>query len=310
MRTSRGETSRPSTYDGIGRCQAAGGERAQRQRVRGRQAEAPLDVADAAVRVGAGEGGRLGVDRVDALHVALGQVVGLCAAARLHQLLAPVDEHRSGPRELVDQRVGRVGGDVGLVRVVGPACDAGVEHLDRLDRVELGDGSRGQHVRDAGRRSHRDGRREPCARGSRRRARTARSRSSRGRRGRCSERRPRGRRCITGTLSRCEAALTTASAPASAALRPSAPSPRRPHLDVGVGGGEHGRAGLVAIDQDHLLDAVALRGVGSRDAAHASCSADHRNAHRASVATPGARGVTPRRQREALGGEARQHLPV
>ncbi len=62
---------------------------------------------------------------------------------------------------------------------------------------------------------------------------------------------------MTARLSRCEAALTTASAPVRAARRPSAPSPGDPHLDVGVRRGERGRAGLVAVDQDHPLDAVA-----------------------------------------------------
>ena len=154
--TSRGITSWPLTRTGSVEAMPARHEGAQRQRVRRRQAEPPFDVANAAVCIRPGQGGRLGVDRVDAFHVALGQVVGPRSAARSHQLLAPVEEHRRRARELVDQRVGGVGGHVRLVRVVGPARDACVEHLDRLDRVELGDRRCRQHVGDAGCGAHRD----------------------------------------------------------------------------------------------------------------------------------------------------------
>ena len=65
---------------------------------------------------------------------------------------------------------------------------------------------------------------------------------------------------------------------------------RRAHLDVRVGRCDLVRARGVAVDEDHALDALARRGVGGRDPAHASCPADHRNAHRASVAMPGAAG--------------------
>ena len=62
---------------------------------------------------------------------------------------------------------------------------------------------------------------------------------------------------MTARLSRCEAALTTASAPLRAARRPSAPSPGTRTSTFGVRRGDLGRAGLVAVDQDHPLDAVA-----------------------------------------------------
>ena len=64
----------------------------------------------------------------------------------------------------------------------------------------------------------------------------------------------------------------------------------------------------VPVDQEHALDAVARRRIGGRDPAHASRSADHRNAHRASVAASRVPGVM--RAGEALRREARQHLAV
>ena len=56
---------------------------------------------------------------------------------------------------------------------------------------------------------------------------------------------------MTGTLSRCEAALTTASAPSMARAQALGALARRAHLDVArAAAGELGRAGRVAVDED------------------------------------------------------------
>ena len=71
--------------------------------------------------------------------------------------ISPSTEHCGRRRELVDQRRRRIGRHVRLGRIGYSAGNDGVRDVDRLDGVEAFGSGRSKHVRDTGRRPHRDG---------------------------------------------------------------------------------------------------------------------------------------------------------